>query len=438
MNRVLKRIIIIFISAAIVSGISFGYWKATQPVKIRMSLYTGNNWGVPQAFAYAIYDTAAEMYTTMPDHPNIEIEYKTGSLYSHYSERLAQQILTGNEPDLFLMVEEDFNTYASIGLLENLNPYIEKDLSFDKNNYYRRALDAGSFRGGQYSLPISIVPSFLIVNKDLLAKNNIEIDSYSWDWEQFLEICTKLTRDTDKDGDLDQFGVYGYDWHQALYSNDKYLFKPDSHEIGFSDKRLKETLDFLKKMHNINKGTQVTEKDFTQGRVGFKVFNYSEYRVYGSYPYRILKYSNFEWDAIPVPSGPCGNRSSKLYTVQVGMSSRSKNKKAAFNFLKFLSSNENFQKEIWHQTNNLPANKNVVQEIYRNSTVDEGSVKAIGYPFLQSIIQNSYIDPNFKWYSSIDEYIDQKIFKIIAMDQNTEEGVAEFRHGLEEKLLDIQ
>ena len=433
-----KRIIIILATILVILSFIFGYRYSSKPTEIRMSIYTGNNWGVPQAFAYAVYDKAAEMFTEMPENKNINIEYKTGSLYNHYSERLAQQILKGDEPDLFLMVEEDFNTYASIGLLENLDPYIEKDPSFDKSVYYRRALDAGTFRGGQYSLPISIVPSFLIVNESLLENNNIEIDMNSWDWNQFYSICQKLTKDTDNDGKIDQFGVYGYDWHQALYSNDRYLFKPDSQEIGFSEKRLGETIDFLKKMHNLNNGAQVSEDSFAGGITGFKVFNFSEYRVYGSYPYRILKYSNFKWNAIPVPSGPYGNRASKLYTVQVGMSSRSRNKKAAFDYLKFLSNNEDFQMEIWKHTNNLSVNKNVVRTIYKDLLANEDTVKAISYPFLNSIIQNSYIDPNFKWYRSIDKYIDQKIFQIVAKDQNTKDGVEELILELEKMLIDIQ
>lgn len=438
MNKFLLKIItpIIFL---VIAGV---FWSSTRgisrPVTIKMSLYTGNNWGVPQAFAYAIYDKAEEMFLSLPDKKNIRIEYKTGSLYHHYSERLAQLILTGDEPDLFLMVEEDFNTYASIGLLEKLNPFINDDPSFNKNTYYARALDAGAFKGEQYSLPISIVPSFLIVNKDLLTSENIVIDKDSWDWNQFISICKKLTRDTDNDGELDQFGVYGYDWHHALYSNDQYLIKPDSHEIGFSDEKMKEILNFLKKLYNLNRGIHITEDDFTQGKVGFKVFNFSEYRVYGSYPYRILKYTNFEWEAILIPAGPQGKSSSKLFTVQIGMSSRAKNKKTVFEFLKFLTCNEEFQEEIFRQTNNLPSNKIVVNRLYNSLKEKEDETKTLSIPFLNSVIKNSYIDPNFKWYASIDDYIDQKIFQIIVNNEDIEEKVEELKVGLEEKLINIQ
>jgi len=400
-----------------------------------MSLYSGNNWGIPQNFAYVVYDKGAEMFMSRPENKDIKINYKTGSLYKHYSEWLAQLVLKGKEPDLFLIVEEDFKTFASIGLLENLNTLIEKDPTFTKDSFYQRSLDAGSYKGGQYSLPISIVPSFLIVNKSLLSAYNLTIDQENWDWNQFYRLCRQLTKDIDQDGQIDTFGVYGYDWHQAFYTNDQTLFKPDSPRTGFSNQRMAESIDFLKKLYTLNKGEIVTAKNFEQGNVGFKVFNFSEYRAYGSYPYRILKYANFEWEAIPIPSGPHGQSSSKLYTVQVGLSSRSKHKKAAFRFMNFLTNNEEFQSEIWKQTNNLPAKRSVVNRLYSSIESNYDETKILSYPFINMIIENSYIDPNFKWYSSIDDFITQKIFQIVAKDSDTKQGVKELRDEMERKLI---
>ena len=176
MNKRLKVLLIISVLVLIAGSLGLWLYEQEEPDTIRMSLYSGNSWGIPQNFAYVIYDKAASMFLELPENKGIDIQYKTGSLYRHYSEWLAQLVLKGKEPDLFLIVEEDFKTYASIGLLENLTPYIEKDSSFNKDSFYRKSLDAGSYKGGQYSLPISIVPSFLIVNKSLLSEENITIN----------------------------------------------------------------------------------------------------------------------------------------------------------------------------------------------------------------------------------------------------------------------
>lgn len=433
-----KKIIQITVAVLISGLVVFLNHLYTKPVEIEMALYSGNSWGIPQNFAYAIYDKAVELYMSDPAHKNIRIKYKTGTMYNHYSEWLARLVLKGKEPDIFLLVEEDFNTYASIDLLQNLDNYINRDLDFDEGSYYQRALEAGVFDGKQYSLPISVVPSFMVVNKTLLSQNNIEIDRDNWSWDQFYEICKTLTQDRDNDGTLDTFGVYGYDWHHAFYTNDRYLFYPDDPSIGFDNERMIETLDFLKKMNQLNQGRILRERDFENGNTGFKIFNYSEYKVYGTYPYRILKYENFAWEAIPLPKGPNGGSSSKLYTLQVGMSSRSRHKDEAFEFIKFLTNNSTFQREVWNGTNTLPANKHVVNEIYtmNHENLEENGI--LSYSLLNSILQNSYVDPDFKWYTSMDEFIGQRIFQIVVQDLNIRQGVKDLREDMEKYLKEYK
>lgn len=50
----------------------------------------------------------------------------------------------------------------------------------------------------------------MYVNKTLLEKEHIKIPSKNWTWDEFYDICEKVTKDTNKDGKLDQFGVYDF------------------------------------------------------------------------------------------------------------------------------------------------------------------------------------------------------------------------------------
>ena len=56
----------------------------------------------------------------------------------------------------------------------------------------------------------------MCVNKTLLESEGIAVPSGDWTWENFYNICAKVTRDTDGDGETDQFGCYGYTWQDAL------------------------------------------------------------------------------------------------------------------------------------------------------------------------------------------------------------------------------
>ena len=407
----------------------------SKTVVLELALYSGNSWGVPQNFAYAIYDKAVEMFEQRFADEGYTVVLRTGTMYKDYSEWFAQLVLKGKEPDIFLIIEEDFTTYAAIGLLERLDKYIEKsDLSPDV--FFRNALEAGQYQGSQYSLPIYIVPSFLIVNNDLLDSLDLTIDLDNWTWEQFYHLCEQITDDLDGDGAPDQFGVEGYDWHHVFYTNDTSLFNADSTQSGFNYQRFSETLHFLKKMHALNQGVIVREGTFEDGRVGFKTFNLSEFRVYGSYPYRILRYEDFDWEALPFPHGPHGSSKSKLYTVQLGMSSRSRHKDVAFEFLKFISSDKDFQYQIWEYSNMLPVNRAVFDHIYKSGIMQRDGMRPLDREFIESVIANSYIDPDFKKYPVIDEYITQRIFTIIAQDEDISKGVGSLDQMINELLED--
>ena len=411
-KAILITAVVLIILAIIISIVVY----RNKTIVLEVSLYSGNSWGVPQNFAYAIYDRALQMFEERYKEEGYRIKLRTGTMYKDYSEWFAQLVLKGKESDIFLILEEDFNTYAAIGLLENLDPYIKKS-TFNSDSFFSNALEAGQYQGSQYSVPIGIVPSFLIVNKDLLRSLDLQIDQDNWDWDQFYSLCEAITEDLDNDGSPDRFGVEGYDWHHAFYTNDSTLFNEQNTQAQFSDDRMIELLDFLKRLHALNQGVLVRDGSFEKGKVGFKTFNLSEFRVYGSYPYKVLRYNQFDWDVLPFPKGPNGTSKSKLYTVQMAMSSRSRNKNEAFKFLEFISSDEAFQYEIWNYSNMLPINRNVFELLYDSDIMQRDGLQSLDREFIESIIAHSYIDPNFKKYPVIDENITQRIFTIIAQDE---------------------
>jgi len=402
-------------------------------VVIELSLYSGNSWGVPQNFAYAIYDKAVELFEQQYADKGYRMKLRTGMMYKDYSEWFAQQVLKGKEPDLFLIIEEDFTTFAAIGLLEKLDSYI-KNSDLLEDSFFSNALEAGQYQGSQYALPIGIVPSFLIYNVDLLNSLGLEIDLDNWTWDQFYRLCSKITGDLDGDGTLDRFAVEGYDWHQAFYTNDNVLFNEKSSQVGFNSLYMAQMIEFLKKMHSLNQGMVVREGMFEMGKVGFKTFNFSEFRVYGSYPYRILRYDDFDWKAIPFPHGPHGSSKSKLYTVQLGMSSRSRHKDVAFEFLRLISSDKEFQYMIWDNSNMLPVNRDAFDQIYLSGIMQRDGMRQLDRDFIESVISGSYIDPDFKKYPVIDDYITQRIFKIIAQDEDIAAGISDLKQIINDLL----
>jgi ABC-type glycerol-3-phosphate transport system substrate-binding protein len=118
------------------------------------------------------------------------------------------------------------------------------------------------------------------------------------------------------------------------------------------------------------------------------------------------------------------------------MSSRSRYKDVAFEFLKFISSDEKFQHQIWEFSNMLPVNRNVFDSIYRSGVMQRDGMRPLDRQFIETVIANSYIDPDFKKYPVIDKYITQRIFTIIAQDDDLSHGVGDLRQLINELLAD--
>lgn len=426
----MKKIYLIISLLIIIIIAIFFFKNSERKIHIELGIYSGNDWNVPQQDVYKIFDESIKEFERQ--NSNIEITYRSGTLREDYSEWLAQKILTGNEPDVFIVVEEDFNTLASIGMLENLTGFIKEDSGFNKKDYYEKAFDSGQFEGYQFGLPFQVVPTFMIVNKTLLKNEGISISSDNLTWDEFYKICKKVTKDKDSDGIMDQFGVQGFEWEQALYANGQSIFDSQGKNLAYTDNAMEETLKLLFNINQINKGKIVEEHDFERGNVAFKPFSLAEYRAYKPYPYSITKYANFEWKAIKFPDGPSGRSKAKLYTVQMSMGSRSKEKNATWSFMHFLTNNENIQQKVWNYTYTLPSNRKVVEDIYyKMGTKNHIDVhQDILEPhFLQNIIEESVAIPRFKRFEDIKKQMNAKIYPVIMGSQPINEGVRDLKRS---------
>lgn len=402
----------------------------TQPTKeivIEIGLYSGNEWGVPQIDVYKIYDEAIDLFEAK--HKGVKVVYRSGTLMEDYSEWLAQKMLKGDEPDVFIVLKEDFNTLAEIGMLESLSPLIDDTKALDHNEYYSKALEAGQYNGNQYGLPFQIVPTFLAVNKTLLNENNLDIPNDNWTMNEYLDLCTQLTLDVDKDNIIDQFGTVGYDWDVAYYALNGTFSDSDKAVHMYDEVILKEALDYIKAINRLSPGSVVTNYDFSQGNVGFKSFSLAEFRAFKPYPYKVKKYSDFDWGAISFPRSEGNISKAKMYTVQWGISSRTKEKDMAWEFIRFMTNDPEVQKMVWDYTYALPANLNVVNEIYSGM---DNSDSVLDPEFLQLVIDQSVVEPTFKNYNRIREVMDIRIKVNILEDRSTQEMIREIRQDVDE------
>ena len=367
---------------------------ADQETVLTIGVYSGSYWNTPNGKCYQILDEAISLFEQ--SHPGVKVEYVSGIPASDYSEWLAGQILMGTEPDLYFVLPEDFNLLVSSGALAQLDERIAGDPAFDRSAYYEPCLRSGQSEGKQYALPHESVPTIMFVNKTLLEVSGIPMPDNDWTWEDFYGICEQVTN-----VEQHQYGVYGYSWLDAMYSNGASLFSEDGRSCYLADEKVLEAIQFTKRLNELNGGYSVTARDFDVGRVAFCPLLYSEYRAYQPYPWRVKKYSAFEWDCVPMPAGPSGSNISQLHTMMLGISSRTCHEDLAWDLCKLLSIDEDVQRGLYTQSHGISPLSAVAEDSELLLQIHHDIPQGSGFSpeMIHQIMSNTVVAPKFDAYS---------------------------------------
>ena len=400
-------------------------WAGRQKETIlEFGMITGSNWDVANANSFVIIDQAIERFET--EHPGVKIHYYSGVRKDDYSEWFSRKLLAGKEPDVFMVLGTDFNQFSSMGVMKNLEPLMEKDPDFDEEKYFSSSLRSGQHGEVQYALPYETVPTLMFVNKTLLAKEGIAMPNPDWNWDTMYSICQKTTKDLDGDGVLDQFGCYNFGWMDAVYSNGGEIFEADGKESIFTDEKVVESIQFVRRLNDLYQGQKVTQEDFNAGNVVFMPLTFAEYRTYKTYPYKIKRYANFQWDCITMPAGYQGGNLSQVDSLLIGISAHTKHEQLAWEFLKLLTYDEKIQTEIFRSSQGASVLKKVTESKEMESIVQEDmeeSDTVISGRLLGRIIEEGQIEPQFKRYEQALALADSEIGQILENDETIDSSL---------------
>ncbi len=413
----------------------FLYQKNSRPVILEFGMFTGSNWEVASANSFKIFDRAIADFEK--NHPNVKIHYYSGIAKEDYSEWCARKLLEGKTPDVFMVLDSDFDKFTSLGVMKNLEDLMSSDDSFHKEDFFTTALDTGRNGGHQYALPYEVVPTLMFVNKSLLAKEGIDMPKEDWTWEDMAEICQRVTKDTDQDGLLDQFGTYNYSWRDALYTCGGKLYENNQAQISFTDSRVLNAVKYIKRLNDINQGQSVTQEDFNAGRVAFMPLTFAEYRTYKTYPYRIKKYTKFQWDCITFPADKEGGNISKVDALLIGIGSKTRHEALAWEFLKQLTYTGEMQMDVYRYSQGVPALRAVASSQEGvdclQEDMDEGE-QVISSTLLCHVIENGIIEPKLLQYQQVMNLADGEVSKILQENKNVDSSMKIFQRTVSKYL----
>jgi multiple sugar transport system substrate-binding protein len=139
----------------------------------------------------------AEEY--MKQNPNVKIEF-VGVPMNDLYKKLTTLATGGDLPDAFTMTPEFMRTAHEMGMTANLTEVFGEEYLKD---FYENIIEESSVDGELQLLPWNATPQALIYRGDWFEEEGLEAPKT---WAEFIAAAEKLTKDTDNDGKVDQWG----------------------------------------------------------------------------------------------------------------------------------------------------------------------------------------------------------------------------------------
>jgi len=209
-------------------------------------------------------------------HDDIEIESVSMGRYQALSQKIMASVAANQPPVLAQAYEAWTGELIENGSAEPLNAYIDgpNGLTADElADFVPGMLGNNSWDDVVYSFPFNKSVRALYWNRDLFAEEGLECAPTNWD--EYRDFARRLTKDTDGDGQTDQWGTAGqisaWMFENLLIQNGGSILNESGTEAAFDGPEGVEALEFMVEL--LTKWGKVTsgyeyQNDFQAGKVG--------------------------------------------------------------------------------------------------------------------------------------------------------------------------
>ncbi len=316
-------------------------------------------WGSPEEAAS--HKMVADAF--MKAHPTIKIE-TWNQPWSDYFTKI-QALWASNDPKVVPDIAFLWPTpkYAAEGVLENLDPYIQKS-GYNLNDYWGGLLESARYKGSVYGLPRDIEVNILYYNKALFDKAGVKYPDETWTWDDLLAAAEKLTV-KDASGKVTQYALAmeGGKYSKWVNQNggailDDYV---NPSKCLLSTPNSIAAVKFFADM--MNKGYAMRDADLSQAGGDQAVFQSGQAAMIIQNTSRVSSFNaakmNYDVAVVPIPKG--GKRWNPAGGAAWVMSAKSDSKDAAWTFLSWLQSKDGGQKVYTERGEIFPALKSVAE-----------------------------------------------------------------------------
>lgn len=291
---------------------------------------------------------------------DIQVRLIFQGLYDDMKIKLINAVKTGDLPDVSQVAIEYLDVFIDDNRIEPITDYISED---DKNDILSQFWNGVTRQREIYAFPFNHSVQVLYYNKDAFEKAGLDPDKPPKTWEDVIKYGKELTKDFDGDGTIDQWGI-------LVSLEGVFGFTPLIRQVGgefLNDDRSKalfnseegvRVMELVQKMAyeykimpsnwTLFEGTSA----FLQGKIAM-----------GPITCAGIKFAedNLPWELGIAPLPYIENKSVLLGGAGLVIFSKSSHRrKAAMNFISWLTNKENSIR--WHEkTGYLPIRKSAME-----------------------------------------------------------------------------
>lgn len=299
-------------------------------------------WGSPAELA--THQSVADAYMAENSNVNIEI---LAEPWSDYFTKIQALWAGGDEaliPDvLFLWPTPQ---YAAEGVLENLQPYIERD-GYNLDDYWPALLESARYNGDVYGFPRDIGLEVLYYNKDIFDEVGVPYPDETWTWTDLMSAADQL-KIVDDSGRVSRYGLgmEGGKYMLWVLQNRGALLDDYRNPSAcvMTEPQAVEALQFFADLMSGN--AAMTSSGLSQAGGDAAVFQSGQVAMIIQNGSRVSAFNsaemNYDVAVVPIPEG--GQRAASAGGAAWVMSSGSDDKEAAWHFLQWLQSTDGGQR----------------------------------------------------------------------------------------------
>lgn len=359
MKRLFLGLASVLVLAACGNGDTAGSGDSADKVKIRFSTWDSeSSLDAQQALVDKFNDSQED------------IEVLLEGYGGEYDTKITAGMGAGDAPDVMYM----WNYPAYSGGLEPLDSYIESEGADYKENFYETTWNYNSIDDTVYGIPVGFTTHALYYNKDLFDAAGVDYPTNDWTWDDVREASEKISNADEN--------VYGYimpgkpdpyDFEMYLWSNDTAYASEDGATIdGYvNSPEAVEVLQTFQDMMNDNLAlaSESWGTDEFASQTAAMV-------VSGAWDIGSFNEAGLNFGTAAIPSFEGQESKSVLSSSGLAISADSKNKDAAWEFVKFWTNEEANIERIDYELS-------VLKSVVDSEGLEEDEYKSVFYEMLE-------------------------------------------------------